>query len=208
MTRLVWDELESRRYEAGISHGVLYLPSSQGVVWNGLVSVVDGSVGGEQQALYQDGIKYYDVISGKNYQATISAYYYPKEFEACVGDKQAAPGIHLTRQSRTRFNFAYQSHYNEGYKIHLIYNALATPSDRNHETESNQPNPIILSWTLDAVPVAAPGFKPSAHYVIDSTKAELTLFNELEAVLYGTGISEPEFPTIEALLALFEVDIP
>lgn len=208
MTRLVWDELATRRYEAGVSHGVLYLPEVPGVVWNGLISVADGGVGGEQRMLHQDGIKYYDFVGAREYQATVNAFYAPREFRVCQGEQELVPGLRLTAQPKTRFNFSYQTHYDEGYKIHLIYNVLATPIGRSHATETNQPNPAILGWTFDAVPVAAPGFRPSAHYVIDSTKADLVILTELEAILYGTGITDAEFPTIEDLVSLFEVVIP
>lgn len=208
MAVLVWDELTSRRYEAGVSHGALYLLNSSGVAWNGLISVIDKSIGADQLALHQDGIKYYDLIGSRDYHATVSAFYSPREFASCTGEKELVPGIRLTRQPKSRFNFSYQTHSSEGYKIHLVYNVLATPTNKNHATQGAQANPLIFSWEFDAVPVAVPGFKPSAHYVVDSTKVNLVLLTELEAILYGTGINEPEFPTIEELITLFGVEIP
>lgn len=209
MTSLVWDQIDARRYEAGVSHGVFYPIDEPGVVWNGLVSITDQSVGAEQVSYYLDGVKYLDVIGSKDYQAVVTALSAPEGFASYMGDRPVVPGFRLAKQSKRRFNFSYQTIFGEGYKIHLIYNVLATLTTMRYATINNVSAPSVLIWTFDATPVVIPGFRPSAHYTIDSTKTDLELLDSIEDILYGTDISPPEFPTIEELIELFiESELP
>lgn len=203
MTILVWDQINDRRYEAGVSHGVFYPLGESGVVWNGLISVGEGFVGAEQTFYHMDGVKYLDTIGSTDFQAEVTAFSAPEGFSACAGEKSIVPGFRLAKQPKSRFHFSYQTPFGDGYKIHLVYNVLATPTSKIHTSLSDTPDPTIFTWTFDATPVAAEGFKPVAHYVVDSTKTDPEILSDLEEILYGTALVSPAFPAIEDLVVLF-----
>lgn len=203
MTVLVWDQPASRRHESGISHGVFYPSVGSGVVWNGLQSVVEGFVGGEYSFYHLDGVKYLDTVAGKDFQLTVTAFSSPKEFLDYSGYRSLVPGVRLTKQPKPRFNFSYQSGIDDGYKIHLVYNVLATLTDKTTSTIGRAIDPSTSTWMFDAVPVSVPGFKPSAHYTIDSTKADPDILALLENILYGTESTNAYFPDINDLVTLF-----
>lgn len=203
MTALVWDQVEDRRYEAGVNRGVFYPLDDPGMVWNGLISVDEGFVGAEQNFYHVDGIRYLDTIGSTDFQAEVTAFSAPPEFAACAGEMSIIPGFRLAKQPKSRFHFSYQTPFGDGYKIHLVYNVLATPTSKVHTTLSNTPDPTLFTWTFDATPVAAEGFKPSAHYVVDSNVTDPEILSALEGILYGTELVDPTFPAIEDLVALF-----
>jgi len=200
MTRLVWGN-EQPQYETGIDRGVLYPLDSPGVVWNGLISVDQAFVGGETSPYYFDGIKYVETVSPKNYQATLSAYTAPEEFSPCIGDKSVVPGFVLTKQIREQFGLSYRTLNGDvGYKIHLLYNALASPSNTTHSTLSATVDPSVRSWTIDAVPIYDPTRRPSAHFVVDSTEVDPVVLNLIESTLYGTAEEAPRLPSVDELI--------
>lgn len=204
MTRLVWDQITDRRYENGIDRGVLYPSSGLGVVWNGLTSVDESFVGGEHTPLHFDGIKYLDIVAAKDFQATVKAFSAPSEFAPCVGELSPKPGFILTRQARERFNFSYRSMVSgDGYKIHIVYNALATQTSRGYSSISDSVSPTQFEWKVDAVPPVTGTHRPSAHFVVDSTNTDPIALALLETYLYGTTLTDAYLPSAEDLIALF-----
>lgn len=201
MTRLVWGLESQRRYEAGVDRGVLYPPEAPGVVWNGLVTVDETFVGGEVESLHYDGIKYLDVVSPRNYQASLTAFSAPEEFSEFVGRRSLVPGFLLTRQPRKRFGLSYRTliESNLGYKLHLVYNALASPSSRSYSTLSQDSQAETTSWTIDAVPPQSSTHGPSAHYIFDSTKTDPLALSIIESYLYGTDNTDPRLPNFDEL---------
>lgn len=200
MTALVWDEHSGRRYEVGVSHGVLYPIEGPPIPWNGLISVAEVAVGQEVLAFHQDGVKFLDQLGGRNFQAVVSAFSAPREFRECVGERTVYPGLRLTKQLKQRFNFSYQTHSSDGYLIHLLYNVLATPTVGSYTTEGVTPNPSVLSWIFDATPVDIPNFKSTAHLVIDTRKAIPTDVEWYEEHLYGSDETDPSWIPITDMI--------
>lgn len=201
MTKLVWGQPDQRRYEAGVDRGVLYPDDGPGVAWNGLTNVEESFSGGELSSYHFDGIKYLDLVSPKTFQATISAFSAPEEFSRCIGDKSVIPGFILTRQTRSRFGFSYRTLLDErGYKLHLVYNALASPNGKSHQSLKPGTAPETRSWKIDAVPPPSSTYRPSAHFVLDSTQMDPDALAVLEAMLYGSTEETPRLPTIDELI--------
>lgn len=206
MAKLKWDSTGERLYETGVKQGVLYLLDSDGayknaVAWNGLTAVTESPSGAEATALYADDIKYLSLMSAEEFGATIEAYTYPEEFGQCDGSASLATGVYIGQQARKTFGLCYKTTLGNdvvgndyGYKLHLIYGALAAPSEKAYATINDSPEAITFSWELTTTPVNVEGFKPTASIVIDSTKADPTCLAALEAKLYGGESSEPELP--------------
>lgn len=209
MAKLVWDEAGKHIYETGVSKGVLYVMSNtpgtyeKGVAWNGLSSVSESPTGAEVSAIYADNIKYLNLMSREEFEGSIEAYTYPDEFMACDGSAspENAKGFVVGQQDRKTFAFCYQTKVGNdlnpeaGYKIHIIYGALASPSERSYETVNDSPEAMTFSWDITTTPVAVTGFKPTAHVELDSTKIEKTKLEKIEAKLYGTDEPSGE-PTL------------
>lgn len=200
MAALTWDGSGERLYETGVDRGVLYVMSTggtygTGVAWNGLTGVTESPSGAEETALYADNIKYVSLYSAEEFGATIEAYTYPDEFAECDGSAELATGVTVGQQTRKMFGLCYrtllgndtdgQSH---GYKLHLIYGATASPSEKAYATVNDSPEAITFSWEVTTTPVNVTGMSPTASITIDSTKADSTCLAALEAKLYG---SEP-----------------
>lgn len=210
MPKLVWGQIEQIRYEAGVDQGVLYPSDGPGVVWNGLISVEETSIGGESSPYYFDGTKYLDIISPKNYQAILTAFSAPEEFGSYIGERSIIPGFVLTRQPRLQFNLSYRTLLgnNLGYKIHLIYNALASPNNVGYTSINPSSNVKPFSWKIDAVPPARSTYRPSAHFVLDSTKTHPDALKIVEIILYGTTKEDARFPNVEELLDIIAIWAP
>lgn len=216
MSKLQWDKTGSRLFETGVSNGVLYPmsnnPSSyeKGVVWNGLTSVTESPEGAEVTPVYADNIKYLNLQSAEDFKATISAYTYPDEFGACDGSIEIAKGLTITQQSRKAFGLSYRTKIGNdqnpelGYKIHIIYNCLASPSERSYETVNDSPEAIEFSWELTTTPVEVTGYKPTAHIEIDSTKCDKEALARLEDALYGSADSEAKLLLPDEIVAIFK----
>ena len=209
MSRLIWDNTGERFYETGVKKGVLYPMSSAdpsdpyplGVVWNGLSSVQESPSGADENNIYADDIKYLELRGAEEFGATIEAYTYPDEFAICDGSAEVASGVMIGQQARKRFGFCYRSIVGNdtetdgyGYKLHLIYNAMASPSERQYQTVNDSPEAITFSWELTTTPIAVEGYKPTASLTIDSNKADAVKLAELEDILYGTENSDPRLP--------------
>lgn len=212
MTRLSWGAPGERYYEDGVDQGVLYV-DDVGYVWNGLVSVSETPSGGEHRSYYLDGIKYLQLASAEEYEATISALSSPAEFRACDGVMSLYQGLFVTQQKRKTFGLSYRTMINNdlgpdlGYKIHLVYNALAAPSDRNNQTRNDSSDMSPLTWFIQAVAPSATGlgFKSTAHFIIDSRIAPAGILADIENILYGSEAADARFPTQLEILNLFEV---
>lgn len=214
MTRLVWDKTGERRYETGVDRGVLYIPNAQGlyengVAWNGLTGVTESPTGAEATAQYADNIKYLNLVSAEEFGGTIEAFTYPDEFEQCNGVVELAPGLTAGQQNRQNFGFAYRSLIGNdvvgtafGYKLNLVYGALAAPSEKARATVNDSPEAMTLSWAITTTPVEVPGAKPSAHLVFDSTKTPAGVLEAVENILYGTAGTSPRLPLPVELVAL------
>lgn len=202
MTTLQWDQVGERKFEVGVDRGVLYPPSGGGVAWNGLISVEENPVGGELNSYYFDGVKYLDDVSAEDFQATITAFTYPDEFDECNGFYEVQDGMFATQQPRLPFNLCYRTRlgddvdgYKHGYKLHLVYNAMAAPSGRVYSTMTQTIDPLNFVWVISATPPLSSTFKPTAHLEINSNKVSAEGLATLEDVLYGTDDVDPTFPT-------------
>ena len=211
--KLVWDETGKRFYETGVNKGVLYPQAAggtypKGVAWNGLTAVTESPSGAEATPLYADNIKYLNLMSAEEFGATVEAYTYPDEFAACNGEVELAAGVTIGQQKRSAFGMAYQTKIGNdvdseaGYKIHLIYGALAAPSEKAYATVNDSPEAITFSWELTTTPVEIEGFKPTASLVIDSTKVNAEKLAALEAILYGTEEAEARLPLPNEVLEM------
>lgn len=206
MSKLIWDADGDRLYETGVNQGVLYPQNVSGlyplgVAWNGLTGVTESPSGAEPNPLYADNIKYLNLMSAEEFGATVEAYTYPDEFEACDGSAELAPGVMVGQQNRKGFGLSYKTLLgndaegtDHGYKLHLVYGAKASPSEKSYETINETPDAITFSWDITTTPVAVPGMKPSASITIDSTKVDPTALAALEDILYGTAGDDARLP--------------
>lgn len=197
MSKLVWDKTGERLYETGVKQGVLYPMDAKGtypkgVAWNGLTNVTESPSGAEATALYADDIKYLNLMSNEEFGGTIEAYTYPDEFAECDGSASLAAGVYIGQQARKTFGFCYRTTLGNdvdnnahGYKLHLVYGALASPSEKAYATINDSPEAITFSWEFSTTPVNVTGFKPTASLTIDSTKVDAEKLAALEKVLYG-----------------------
>jgi hypothetical protein len=216
MSQLTWDQVSERYYETGVDHGVLYLPDdmgvyNQGVAWNGLVTVTESPSGAAASPQYADNIKYLNLVSAEDFGATVEAFTYPEEFGECDGTASPSMGLSLGQQGRKSFGLSYRTKVGNdtlgqdyGYKIHLIYGALAAPSEKAYATINDSPAALTFSWALTTSPVDVPGFKPTALITIDSTKVGGAALAQLEQVLYGSAGVDPRLPSPAEVLAFFE----
>lgn len=197
MAQLIWDKTGERQYETGVKKGVLYVQENgaypKGVAWNGLTAVTESPSGAEATALYADDTKYLNLYSAEEFGCTIEAYSSPAEFDACDGSAELATGVSLGQQKRKTFGFVYQTSIgndtegsDHGYKLHLIYGCMASPSERSYATINDSPEAITLSWEVTTTPVNVKGFKPTSCITINSTTTDPTKLAALEAILFGT----------------------
>lgn len=206
MSKLVWDQTGERLYETGVRQGVLYLQAAggtypKGVAWNGLTNITETPSGAEATALYADDIKYLNLISAEELGGTIEAYTYPDEFAECDGSASLTDGVYIGQQDRKSFGLCYRTTLGNdvesnahGYKLHLIYGALASPSEKAYSTINDSPEAITFSWEFNTTPVNVTGHKPTASITIDSTKVNTTKLAALEKILYGDTDVEPRLP--------------
>ena len=220
--RIKWDQTGEKKYETGVDRGVLYPVSENGtyplgVAWNGLSSVTESPSGAEPTAVYADNQKYLNLFSAEEFGATVEAYMYPDDWEACDGSAEVAPGATIQQQDRQGFGLSYRSligndtkDTNYGYKIHLIYGAKASPSERAHSTINESPEASAMSWEITTTPVPVPGYKPTATFVIDSTKTSADKLKAIEDILYGKDAADgseavaPRLPLPEEIISILK----
>ena len=215
MAKLAWDETSKKLYETGVRNGVLYPQAAngtypKGVAWNGLTAITESPSGAEETALWADDIKYLSLRSAEEFGATIEAYTYPDEFAICDGSAELAEGVIIGQQPRKPFGLCYRTVLGNdteldahGYKLHLIYGATASPSERAYQTVNDSPEAITFSWEMTTVPVAVTGAKPTACITIDSTKVDTAKMAALEKVLYGDESTEARLPLPDEIKTLF-----
>lgn len=204
---ITWDDTGKHLYETGIDHMVLYRPNDQGVytggvAWNGITAFNETPSGADSNPVWADNIKYLDLRSAEEFGATLECLYTPEEFAECDGIKVLAPGIMVYQQSRMSFGLSYRTLIgNEikgndyGYKLHLLYNASASPSEKGYNTVNDSPETSTLSYEITTTPVAVPGLKNTALITIDSTKVDAAKLKDLEDILYGVAEgSTPRLP--------------
>lgn len=212
MARVVWDDVGEKRYELGVDRGMLYPTLANayttGVPWNGLTGMTESPSGAEANKNYADNIEYANILSAEEFAGTIEAFTFPDEFKACDGYAEIADGVVIGQQNRAKFGFSYRTKIGNdtegqdlGYKIHIVYGAQASPSERSYSTVNDSPELTSLSWEISTTPVPVPGHKPSATMIIDSTKVTADKLKAIEDILYGTDGSgdsdagtEPRLP--------------
>ena len=214
MAKIEWDKTGERLYETGVKNGVLYVQEGgaypKGVAWNGLTAVTESPSGAEATPLYADDIKYLNLLSAEEFGATIEAYTYPDEFAACDGSAALVDGVMIGQQARKTFGLCYRTTIgndtdgnDHGYKLHIIYGALAAPSEKAYATINDSPEAITFSWEITTTPVNVTGAKPTASITIDSTKADPAKLAELEKKLYGDTETEASLPLPDEIKTLF-----
>ena len=197
MSRIKWNETGTKTYETGVDRGVLYPMSSNGtypvgVPWQGLTGVSESPSGAEASPIYADNKKYLNLISTEEFGASVEAYTYPDEFAECDGSAEPTEGVIIGQQNRKTFGLCYRTLLGNdvesteyGYKIHLVYGALAAPSEKSYQTVNDSPEAATFSWEISTTPVAVTGFKPTATVVIDSTKVDAAKLAAFEDIIYG-----------------------
>lgn len=210
MARLSWGDPSDRSYETGVDRGVLYVHPGEGVAWNGLSTVSESPTGGDAKPTYLDGVKIRNYASSEEFEATIETYSVPKEFRPCDGTSSSMNGLMITRQKRKPFDFSYRTmignavDLNQAYKIHLVYNALASPSSRNNNTMSDSVEAVSMSWAITTRPPVIDGYRHSAHLIIDSRETPTFLLSTVEDLLYGSYDTGPSMPSASTIVDMFQ----
>lgn len=215
MPKLVWDQDGQRLYETGVEQCAIYPMTTagaygNGAAWNGLTAVTESPSGAEPTALYANDKKYLDLLSAEEFGGTIEAYTYPQEFAECNGEKELVAGVRITQQVRKAFGLVYKSLIGNdtegtkhGYRLHIVYNAKVSPSEKSNNSVNDSPEAATMSWEFTTTPVAVDGYDPSAHISIDSTAADPTKLAKLEAILYGSDEAEARLPLPSEIATIF-----
>jgi hypothetical protein len=210
MAKLVWGRVGKRLYQTGVDRGVLYPQGDDGVAWDGLTAVNETPSGGEIKPYFVDGYIYMHKAAREAMEGTIEAYTYPPEFEACDGTASLGKGLYFGQQRRRSFGMSYRTLVGNdlagtdyGYKLHLVYNALATPSSKNYATVSDNPEAINFSWNFSTKPIKVAGHRPVPHIIIDSAQSQSSLMIAIEDILYGSSIASPRMPLPSEVITLF-----
>ena len=218
--KLIWDKIGERLFETGVKKGVLFVQNAagaypKGVAWNGLTGVTESPSGAEPSPLYADDIKYLNLMSAEEFGATIEAYTYPDEFAECDGSAELSVGVMIGQQKRKAFGLAYQTALGNdidgadyGYKLHLVYGALAAPTEKGYQTINESPEAITFSWEVSTTPVEVTGKKPTASLTIDSTKVDAAKLAALELILYGNAGVDPRLPLPNEVATIFASAAP
>lgn len=217
MSKIEWDKTSERFFETGIDRGVLYVydPDTKkyknGVAWNGLTTVNETPSGAEPNPQYADNIKYLNLYSAEELGVTIEAFTYPDKFAECDGSVNIESGLMIGQQARKMFGLSYRTKVGSdtkgndaGYKIHLLYGCMASPSERSYSTINDSPEATTFSWELSTNPVLVEGRQPTALITIDSRTYNSTKLKKLEDLLYGTDEKDPELPLPSEIIALQE----
>lgn len=219
MSKLVWDQIGERLYETGVEQAAIYPMEGStygaGAAWNGLTAVTESPSGAEPSPLYANNKKYVELMSAEEFGGTIEAYTYPTEFAECNGEKEIAKGLRFGQQARKLFGLVYKSLIGNdtegtkyGYKLHVVYNARVSPSEKSNNTVNDSPEAATMSWSFSTTPINVEGYGATSHLIIDSTEADADKLKALEAILYGsdgaegTGGTEPRLPMPDEIATL------
>ncbi len=210
MAKITWGDPGERRYEAGVDRGVLFPTTGDGVPWNGLIAVTENPSGGDSTPFYMDGIKYQDRGSPEEFEGTIEAFTYPREFAACDGSEALDSGLFATQQYRQPFGLAFRTLVGNdlegadyGYKLHIVYNARTKPSTRSNQTQTDSPDADTFSWEFTTIPRIIPGVRPTAHLIVDSTITDPFVLGAIEDILYGSSIAEARLPDPAEIIEIY-----
>lgn len=216
MAKLVFDELGKRFYETGVSNAVLYPQADdgtypRGVAWNGVTSAKESPSGAESNDQYADNIVYLSLTGAEKFEGTIEAFSSPSEFDECDGMKELSQGLTVSQQTRKPFGFVYKSILGNdikgndyGYKLHLWYGCKAAPSERDHSTVNDSPEPQNPSWSISSTPVVVPGAKPSSVLTFNSTTIPADKLKKIEDILYGTEAADARLPLPTEIVELLK----
>lgn len=211
MTRIAWAEPGTRLFEAGVDRGVLYVTGQPGVGWTGLIGVTDRTSGGKPKPRYLDGLKISNHAGPEQFEGTIEAFMYPREFEPCDGTRALENGLSAKRQRRKSFSLAYRTKVgndirglDHAYKIHILYNLRAEPADRKYATLGEEIEPMTFSWDVSSRPDPVSGLLPTAYFEIDSRNTPPALLQAVEDLLYGTNTTNATLPSADELIFLFD----
>lgn len=222
LEEIEWDNIGERFYETGIDKCVLYPIKSgrykSGVAWNGISAINESSSGAEANSIYADNRKYLNIMSDEELKLTIEAYDYPDEFLDCLGQKEVSDGITIFQQKRNHFGLCYRTILGndiEGaecaYKIHVVFDCLASPSDRSYATINESPEAMSFSWEVSTTPAKIEDGKPSADMIFDSYKLGnsglMNVLRALERILYGTSETAPTFLKPSDIYDVFESEM-
>ena len=213
MAKLTWDDTGKRFYETGVDQGVLYVRDSNGayplgVPWNGLINVTESPEGAEPSAHYADNRKYVNIQSTEEFKATIEAFTYPEEFAECDGSAQPKPGAFIGQQERKTFGLVYRTKIGNdltkeaGYKLHLVWGAVAAPSEKAYSTINDSPEPTTFSWEITTTPVNVTDYLPTSTMVLDSIELGSVKMAAIEAELFGDATNAAALLMPDAILAL------
>lgn len=215
MAVLTWDDTGKRFFETGTKKGVLFVYDTaqsrygNGVAWNGLTGVTESPTGAEATDFYADDIKYASMRSAEDYEFTIESYTYPPEFAECDGSAAVATGVYIGQQARKMFGFSWVTQIGNdvsdsaGYKLHIVWGATASPSEKAYSSINDSPDAVTFSWDCETNPAAVTGYKNTAVMTIDSTVADPTKLAKLEKKLYGDSAAESTLPTPDEVIAIF-----
>ena len=216
MVALAWHETGDKQYELGVDKGVFYPLNATtaaydtAYAWNGLISVTESPSGAEVTKNYADNDVYMSLMSAEEFAATVEAYNYPDEFALVDGTAEPVPGLYVGQQPRKPFGLSYRTKVGNdskgmdaGYKIHLIYNAMAAPSEKAYSTVNDSPEATTFSWELSTTPIdAGDVLKSTAQLTINSLKVPAAKLKALEDILYGTTTLEARLPLPTEVIGL------
>lgn len=211
MATLSWDLAGQRFYESGVDRGVFYPSNGPGVAWNGLLGVDEQTVGGEPTPRYIDGVKFLNEPAQHDFMATLEAYTYPDEFAAVDGMHTTGSGLFYDQQDKDFFDLSYRTKIGNdlegleyGYRIHLVYNAMAAPTQRSNQTIGDNPEALTFSWDLTTKPVYIASRRPTSHLIVDSTKTNPWILKQIEELLYGVGRTAAKMPSPDSVITIFD----
>lgn len=210
---LTWDRPNERYFHQGLDRGVIYIGDDDPVAWNGLTNVEEGGTS-DTEIIYRDGKIILADVDASDFSASVSAFFFPDELSACLGIPEAAENLYVDNQKPRRFGLSYRTLVGNGssgdmfgYQIHLIYNALASIGTRARKTLSDSPEMMPFTFSLVCTPVKLAGFRPSAHYIIDTRGMNSGQLEDLEDLLYGKGVTPGRLPDPDELFELMNFGV-